>query len=195
MFSNFEFDIANFLIGTLTGFVLALLLRFRALKSLDLKLSKIGLVLGVEGADVEQPKGVKIGDVEGGISGDIAGGDIDKSTTVNRASPIYKSIRAALQDSATGMQRRGIRQRRTVGVRAATDDPEFGEHLDLLQRNDEDWFPKWIAACLDRPDIKRQIDDKITEIRTSGWIPVSMVYDNTRGGLYINIEIEKAYPE
>lgn len=46
-----EFDIVSFALDGVLGAVIALLLRFNALKRLDLNLKKLGMSLGVEGID------------------------------------------------------------------------------------------------------------------------------------------------
>jgi hypothetical protein len=89
-----QVDPTSLLIGAIVGAVVAFILRLHVLKKLDLKLDKLGIGLGVEGFDKEEPRsGVNIGDVQGGISGDIAGRDMHKSSN------FYKMLQAAAREA------------------------------------------------------------------------------------------------
>ena len=62
------------------------------LKKLDIKLNKIGIDLGVEGFEPEQPTGVRIGDVSGQVHGDIVGWDKNTSNFFDKLEKSVQNI-------------------------------------------------------------------------------------------------------
>ena len=182
---NFTFDVANFLIGMLVGVVVAFLLKLNSLKTLGLKLDKIGLDLGVEGFEKEST-GNAVSVNAGGNVGDVAGGNIDKS--INN-SKFYQNLKQVL---AAGNQNRTkiVRPERT---RIISEDPMFGERLDKISRQNDDWFETYIGECLSNLSFKSQIARKIQEIESNGWHVETMNFDNVPGGLHINFEVSRIF--
>jgi hypothetical protein len=181
-----EFNLSSLLIGVVIGALVAFLLKLNSLRRLELNLKKLGVFLGVEGFEEQPTSGVRIGDIGGDVSGDIAGGDIVKSSN------FYRN----LQQVIAGSINRRLKMRRLEHLQFKSDDSDFAAYLERLrERNrNKDWFPLWIQACLNRPEIKRQIDQKLNSFRKDGWDPVLLGLDNIPGGIHLNVELERDYP-
>lgn len=184
---NFTFDIGNFLVGLLTGVVLAFISKLNSLKTLGLKLDKIGLDLGVEGFEKDS-SGNSVSVNSGGNVGDVAGGNIDKS--VNN-SKFYQNLKQVL----AGGNQSNAKIVRPKQIKIVSDDPVFAERLDNLSRENEDWFERYISECLSNDKFKSQIIKKIKEIELNGWNVETMNFDNIPGGLHINFEVRRMFPK
>lgn len=183
MFDSYQFDLANVLVGILVGFVAAFLIRLSALKSLDLKLNKIGMDLGIEGFEPQGQSGVRIGDIAGQVHGDIVGRD--------------KSVSNFFDKLQTSMQRvlgsrTGIRQRRTRRFQWQSDDPNFTLRLNAISRSYRDnWTQEWIDLCLSHTSCKQRIYEEIQKCRAEGWEPVFIDFDNHGSGIHVNLDVER----
>jgi peptidoglycan hydrolase CwlO-like protein len=74
--------------GAVIGIVFAFLTRVFALKSMSMQLKKLGIALGIEGYEPSKT-GVSFNDVKDSTIGDVAGGNIDKSTYYADKSTYY----------------------------------------------------------------------------------------------------------
>ncbi|WLQ13317.1 hypothetical protein O5O45_26700 [Hahella aquimaris] len=183
----FTFDAANFLIGILVGAVASLFLKLNSLKTLGLKLDKIGLDLGVEGFENESARNSISINFDGNNSsfGDVTTGNIDKSV-VN--SKFYRNIKHVL---TAGSQRiaKILRQER---IEIISDDLIFRERLDSIPRKD-DWFQKYINECLSSTSFRNQIIQRMQQFEANGWNVETMNFDNTKGGLVIIFEVSRRF--
>lgn len=89
-------DLTSFTIGLVSGVVLLALMNLRTLRRMALTLRNLGVELGIEAYEDTPKGGVKIGDVQGGISGDIAGRDIFKNSN------FFKNVMAAARSGSSG---------------------------------------------------------------------------------------------
>lgn len=183
---NFTFDVANFLVGMLVGVVVTFLLKLNSLKTLGLKLDKIGLDLGVEGFEKEST-GNAVSVNAGGNVGDVAGGNIDKS--INN-SKFYQNLKQVLEAGSQSLTKI-VRPER---IQIVSEDAMFAEKLDNISRQDDDWFETYINECLSNPSFKNQIVKKIQDIESKGWSVETMNFDNIRGGLHINFDVSRRFP-
>jgi hypothetical protein len=191
------FDLASLLVGLLIGAVLAFLLRLHALKRLSLDVRKIGFSLGVEGFQEPVPEtgGVRFGNVAGSMLGDIAGRDIKKS---HHGADQSRRLYNILQNISQLVERDGV-ARVTVqeSFRASSDHETLRQNLNQVSRDyfATDRFRKWVATCLRHPDIREQIDRKVTELEEDGWNVRWLEFDNIENGIYIRFGLEKSYQE
>jgi hypothetical protein len=180
-----DFNLTSFLLGSVLGAAVAFMLRVQALKSLSLKLDQLGVGLGIEGfEDKQTSSSLTIGDVEGGIRGDLAGRDINKGT-----SNFYNNLRKALSANP----RRRLRLIRSEHLQIRSNDHQFIEELRQIERKGDGWFGRYVDLCMENPEIQSAIHRKIQEIQNTAWEPVSLQFDNISEGIRVNIEIEQDY--
>lgn len=174
-------DIYSLVIGGVVGLAAGFLFRLHSLKALNLKLTKIGVDLGLEGFE-EKSEGVRIGDISG-QAGDIAGRDIDKS------SRFFRNLRQAITQSSPIS---GLTLTKSITLHCRSENPVFIKTLEDIQQSDDDWFPRYIDACLSHPEFQSLLSAKISEIKATGWTPVRInSVDNIREGMMYKIDCSR----
>ncbi|MEF8727528.1 MAG: hypothetical protein V5B34_04880 [Accumulibacter sp.] len=184
---EFNFDLVNFLLGSLTGLILTSLLRLHALKELRLKLNKIGVDLGIEGFDapaVPNPPSQSIGNVSG------QGNEINQAgRDINKTSNLFKTVQAAAAAAiAKGEHQSGTSFQLQTRLSHYTQNPELSERLSQVQRSGDNWFEKYCSAYLQDSEFQRAVREEANRLRNQGW-SVSTVrpVDNLNGGLLVEI--------
>ena len=182
-------DWTSALVGLVAGLVLGALLRLHSLKRLDLSVRRLGLALGIEGFEEKpQPGGVKIGDVSGTVSGDIAGRDINKN------SYLYQAMQAAAREAvrASGGP---PHVERSVRISSRTSDPQVREALRRTQDQSEGWVDRYIDAYLQSQDFRRDFTREAERLKRQGWSVVAVrPVDNINEGLMFELAVERDIP-
>lgn len=71
-------------------------------------------------------------------------------------------------------------------------DPEFVHELEKIRKSKNEWFPTFIDKCLENPEIRRKIEEKITTVSVNGWRVVELGgLDSFGNGLAIRIKLVK----
>jgi hypothetical protein len=185
-----QVDPTSLLIGAIVGAVVAFILRLHVLKKLDLKLDKLGIGLGIEGFDKEEPRsGVNIGDVQGGISGDIAGRDMHKNSN------FYKMLQAATREALVRTDRPGgLMLQRSVRIESRTDDPSLVSQLTEIQRSQGKWIDDYYALYMSTEQFRGDIGQRVQELKEKGWrVSTVRPLDNIRDGLLAELIAEKEF--
>ncbi|EIZ1008235.1 hypothetical protein ACVF5D_004413 [Vibrio vulnificus] len=189
---DIQLDTVSVIVGFVVGIVIASLLKLHSLKSLGVKVDKIGLDLGIEGFEKENTtSGNNISITGGNIGGDFSGGDMDKSI---KDSKFYNNIKQMLprgDNAAIHVEN----PKKTFSAKLISSDSSFRKTLDELSiGGQDDWFPKYIDLCFSNDIIISQIKAEIEKIESLNWVVMSIVLDNIPGGLHINFNAGKKLP-
>ena len=175
-----EIDINSLLIGLVIGATIAFIIRITALKSLNLKLEKLGIGLGIEGFPEKESEasGVSTGNIIGSTVGDIAGRDNIKTSN------FFKRIMAAANAGAAA---RGplLRLSEHVNIKFS-DSPEGREAAEAARRtgSQKEFFPTEPSQRILRPYIEKYQD--------GGWRVAAVKFSDTgTDGFYVEFQLER----
>ncbi len=100
-------------------------------------------------------------------------------------------------ERATGRVRTtppAIKIARKESLQAKTEDVAFRKRLnEIVARRGDDWFAKYLKACLAQGEIHSIIDEKVRNFGECGWSIRTMSFDNIAGGLHVIFDLERPY--
>lgn len=170
----------SFTVGFAAGVILIAAFQVKVLRRMALSLKKLGVEFGIDADDDKDSGGVKIGDVEGGISGDVAGRDIHKNSN------FFKSVQAAI-NAAKGSSQTMLVTREHVKVEFP-DTPEgrraANTARDLAQQ--QEFFPTDAS--------QRMLLPRVRQFERNGWTVTSIRWsDNGNNGFHVEFTLEQPF--
>lgn len=173
-------DPTSFSIGLIIGIILVTILQIRVLRRMALSLKKLGIEFGIDADDEKSDSGIKIGDIGGNLSGDIAGRDINKNSN------FYKSVRAAMNAAnKTGETMLVMREQ----VRIDFSDSLEGQRAASVARDlaqQKEFFPTSAS--------QRMLLPYIREFESKGWAVTAVRWsDNGNNGFYVEFILEQPF--
>jgi hypothetical protein len=188
-----QLDINSLLVGIVIGAAIAFITKMATLKSLSLKLDKLGIGLGVEGFDKKElPAGVTIGDISGSTTGDIAGRDVNKN------SYMYQAMQAAAREAARIVlvesksktpDQAKLQMVIRFDAKIQQDEIVKSKSIPTRQFRGNEYYSEYFSS----PSLLREIEQKEKELAKHGWkLTTIRPIDTTGNGLLLELVAEKS---